>query len=230
VFDAKPPQVTWSIRADNWQVPEKVYLEHILPAWCHAPRRPKLPEGTTMREMNPPPSPSHISTRRQIIATAVMAAGGLALAAELRARAPQESTKQIPSAPPNDARTALHQEVAINAAPPRIYEALLDAKQFAAFSGLPAEIDPKAGGAFTMFGGQIVGRNVELTPNTRIVQAWRPAHWDASVYSIVRFDLKPQGPGTLVVLEHYGFPQGEYEHLYSGWISHYWDPLKKFLP
>jgi activator of HSP90 ATPase len=38
------------------------------------------------------------------------------------------------------------------ASPQRIYEALLDSKQFAAFSGMPAEIDAKAGGAFSMFG------------------------------------------------------------------------------
>ena len=33
------------------------------------------------------------------------------------------------------------------------------------FSGMPAEIDPKAGGAFTLFGGMIVGRNIELITN-----------------------------------------------------------------
>ncbi len=59
--------------------------------------------------------------------------------------------------------------------PQHIYEALLDAKKFNAFPGAPAEIDRKAGGAFSMFGGQIVGRNIELVPNQRIVQAWRPS-------------------------------------------------------
>jgi activator of Hsp90 ATPase-like protein len=64
-----------------------------------------------------------------------------------------------------------------------------------------------------MFGGVIVGRNVELLPNERIAQAWRPAHWDPGVYSIVRFELKPQGSGTKVVLDHTGFLQGDYDHL-----------------
>lgn len=80
-----------------------------------------------------------------------------------------------------------------------------------------------------MFGGMIVGRNVELVPNQRIVQAWRPTHWDPGVYSIVRFELKAQGPGTLVVLDHTGFPEGEFDHLDLGWRSHYWEPLKKYL-
>ncbi len=80
-----------------------------------------------------------------------------------------------------------------------------------------------------MFGGQIVGRNIELVPNQRIVQAWRPTHWDPGIYSIVEFVLKPQAPGTIVALDHKGFPEGEFDHLESGWHAHYWEPLKKFL-
>ena len=55
--------------------------------------------------------------------------------------------------------------------------ALLSSKEFVRrFSGMPAEIDPKVGGAFSMFGGLIVdGVTVELVADKRIVQAWRPA-------------------------------------------------------
>jgi len=45
----------------------------------------------------------------------------------------------------------------------------------------------------------------------------------------VRFDFKAQDGGTLVVLDHKGFPAGDYDHLYSGWTSHYFEPLKKFF-
>jgi activator of HSP90 ATPase len=94
---------------------------------------------------------------------------------------------------------------------------------------MPATIDPKAGGAFSMFGGQIVGRTIELVPDQRIVQAWRPTHWDPGIYSIVEFQLKPQSSGTLVALDHKGFPEGDFDHLEWGWHAHYWEPLKKFL-
>jgi activator of HSP90 ATPase len=169
------------------------------------------------------------STRRQIIGAAAFAVGGLAAGAGLRAQTQQPPMKEAPSKPENEARTSLHQEVTIKAVPQRIYEALLESKQFAAFSGLPAEIDAKPGGTFSMFGGLIMGRNVELTPNVRIVQAWRPSHWDPSVYSIVRFDFNAQGEGALVVLEHTGFPRDQYDSLYSGWTEHYFEPLKKFF-
>ena len=174
-------------------------------------------------------SPASILGRRQIIASAALSLGGLAAGRELSAQSTQQSLKETPSAPSSDARTSLHQEVTLKATPERIYEVLLDSKQFTAFSGLPAEIDSKPGGAFTMFGGMIEGRNIELIPSTCIVQAWRPAHWEPCVYSMVRFDLRPQNAATLVVLNHSSFPAGDYDNLYSGWMAHYFDPLKKFL-
>jgi len=70
--------------------------------------------------------------------------------------------------------TYLHQEVDIKANRQRIYDALLDSKQFTVFSGAPAEIKREAGGTFSLFGGLILGRNIELIPHDRIVQAWRP--------------------------------------------------------
>jgi hypothetical protein len=48
----------------------------------------------------------------------------------------------------------------------------LDSKQFTAFSGgRAAEIQSEVGGVFSVFAGHIVGRNLELVPNQRIVQA-----------------------------------------------------------
>jgi activator of HSP90 ATPase len=178
------------------------------------------------------PSKSHTaSTRRQMIARIGAAAlAGLVGSRNLWALPQQQQdTKEARSTPANQARTSLHQEVELKAGPQRIYEILLDSKQFAAFIGMPATIDSAAGGAFSMFGGMIVGRNVELIAHQRIVQAWRPTHWDPGVYSVVKFELKPQGNGTLLVLDHTGFPEGEYDSLFKGWGLRYWDPLKKYL-
>ena len=168
------------------------------------------------------------STRRQLIAGVATAFGGLAAGRNVWAQTrQQQNVKEAPSTAANQARTSLHQEIELKASPQRIYEILLDSKQFAAFTGMPANIDPAAGGAFSMFGGVIVGRNIELIPNQRIVQAWRPTHWDPGVYSIVKFELKLQGSGTMLILDHSGFPEGEYDHLFEGWKLRYWEPLKK---
>jgi activator of HSP90 ATPase len=179
-------------------------------------------------ERKNPATPASTSTRRQMIAGVAIAFGSLAAGSEVWSK-PLQDMKETPSTPAHQRLTSLHQEVDFKASPQRIYEVLLDSKQFAEFSGMPAEIDPKVGGAFSMFAGMIVGRNVELVPNQRIVQAWRPANWEPGIYSIVKFELKPQGAGTMVVLDHKGFPAGDFDSLSSGWKLHYWERLTKFL-
>jgi activator of HSP90 ATPase len=131
---------------------------------------------------------------------------------------------------------SIHQEVVFKASRKRVYEALTDAKQFTKVTEFscvpkapPAEISREAGGTFSIFGGHIVGRHVELVPNERIVQAWRVVVWDAGDYSIAKFELKEQGSGTKIVFDHTGFPNGEGEHLAEGWKTNYWVPLQKYL-
>jgi activator of HSP90 ATPase len=123
----------------------------------------------------------------------------------------------------------IHREIDFTASPQRVYEALMDVKQFTAFSGRPAEINREVGGAFTVFAGHIVGRNLELVPNQRIVQAWRAVTWSEGIYSIAKFELKPQGSGTHLIFDHTGFPEELKDHLAEGWESNYWSLLKKYL-
>ena len=124
----------------------------------------------------------------------------------------------------------IHQEVVFEASPKRIYEALTDGKQFSAFSGgAPADISAEAGGFFSCFGGMVLGRNIELVPNQRIVQAWRAKPWESGVYSVAKFELQKEGSGTRVIFDHTGFPPDQQEHLEGGWQANYWEPLRKHL-
>jgi activator of HSP90 ATPase len=168
-----------------------------------------------------------LTTRRRLIASGTVALAGMVLNKE-RAMA-QQNMGEKQSTGPDYARTSLHQEIEFKASPHRIYEILLDSKQFSAFSGEPAEISREAGGAFSMFGGKIMGRNIELVPDERIVQAWRPAYWKPGEYTIVKFELKPDGSQTKLLLDHTGFHEGDFAHLDPGWKIRYWDPLTKYL-
>ena len=130
--------------------------------------------------------------------------------------------------------TAILQELDFKASPRRVYEALLDAKQFSAFTGAPAEIQRDPGGAFSCFGGFVTGRNIELVPDARIVQAWRIKMWPEGSYSIVKFELRPHNGGTRVTMTHDGFPEELRAHLNGempdgGWHRQYWEPLRKYL-
>jgi activator of HSP90 ATPase len=173
------------------------------------------------------------SSRRRWITTAAVAIGGLAITS-------RDSFAATDSGLSHNAE-AIHQETVFKASPQRLYNALLDANQFqkvellsGAMKGTdleakPAMISREPGGAFSIFGDYIVGRQLELVPNQRIVQAWRETSWDPGIFSVVRFQLDPQGAGTKLVFDHTGFPVGNGEHLAIGWKAHYWEPLEKFL-
>jgi len=167
-----------------------------------------------------------LPTRRRAIAAIASSIGALAVAPLAHG---QQSMPEKPAAPEHAALTAIHYEIDFKASPQRLYEAILDQKQFAAFSGMPATIDRTPGGAFSMFGGMILGRNIELVPDQRIVQAWRSPSFDPGIYSIVHFEFKPRAAESTLLFDHTGFPAGHYDSLDSGWQHHYWEPLKKFL-
>jgi activator of HSP90 ATPase len=216
----------------------KHYLEHILAVGSSARKvERKNPGGhmtTMMRERRNPTATANSPTRRQVIAGIAMTFGGLALSlTKVRAATGEEISRTAES---------IHQENVFKAGRSRVYEALTDTKQFneitkiaaakdpgISLEKVPTEISREVGGTFTLFGGIILGRHIELVPNTRIVQAWRVVNWDPGVYSIVKFELVEQGTGTKIVFDHTGFPKGDAEHLASGWKAHYWEPLAKFL-
>lgn len=131
----------------------------------------------------------------------------------------------------------IHQEISFKVSPRLVYETLLSSEQFSEctkksfdnFSAASANIDPTVGGAFKLFDGVIFGRILELVPDQRIVEAWRVSDWPPGIYSIARFELKPEGSGTKVIFDHTGFPDGLKAHLTIGWQQHYWDALTKYF-
>jgi activator of HSP90 ATPase len=174
--------------------------------------------------------PAATLTRRQSLGALALLAAAATLAPQaLLAAADPATPAAAAAADANGTLTSLRQEIALNAPPARVYEVLLSAKDFSAFTGMAAHVEPVAGRAFSLFGGLITGRNVELVPAQRIVQAWRSSGWDPGVYSVARFALTSRAAGTSLVLDHTGFPQGTHDHLDSGWYSHYWEPLKKLF-
>jgi activator of HSP90 ATPase len=136
---------------------------------------------------------------------------------------------------------SIHQEPVFKAGRNRVYDALTDAQQFEKIVQLSAamqsmqgvknvvEIVGAPGGEFSLFGGYITGRNIELVPSERVVQAWRAQSWGVGIYSVARFELVEQGAGTKIIFDHTGFPVGQAEHLAQGWRANYWEPIAKVL-
>ena len=123
----------------------------------------------------------------------------------------------------------LKQTSTIPATPKQVYEALMDSKQHAAFTGDKAEISRVVGGKISAWGGYISGKNLELVENKKIVQAWRASDWPKGVISKVTFGLAKAAKGTKLTFVQTGLPTDQYEDIKKGWIDYYWEPLKKYF-
>jgi activator of HSP90 ATPase len=181
-----------------------------------------------------------MSTTNGLDRRRLLAAGALAIAG-VTARPKSARADSNPEI--SNTEEAIHQERVFSASPKRVYEALTIERQFdrivrlssamkadaMAMMHSPTKLSARVGGAFTLFGGYIVGRQLELVPNELVVQAWRVMNWPRGVYSIARFDLSDRDGKTTLVFDHTAFPRGQATHLASGWQANYWDPLTKLL-
>jgi activator of HSP90 ATPase len=125
-------------------------------------------------------------------------------------------------------RTIQQSEV-FKASPHVVYEALMDSATHAAFSGSAASISREVGGEFSAYNGFITGKNLELIPDRKIVQAWRAVDWPEGYFSTVTFLFIPIPEGTQLDFIHTGLPEGEEPAFEEGWIDNYWEPMKEYL-
>jgi activator of HSP90 ATPase len=186
----------------------------------------------------------HLNRLSRRALTLGIAALPVAIAATTRTLAATDAAKSVAGASDGLSHSAasILQQVDFDATPPRVYEALTTAKQFEAITRLsdaatlldavnakPTSISNETGGAFTLFGGYIVGRNLQMLQGQRLVQAWHAGSWNAWEFSIVDIALTQAAGKTRLILSHRGFPSDAGASLAKGWHTHYWEPLAKFL-
>ncbi len=115
----------------------------------------------------------------------------------------------------------------IPASPNDVFNALIDAKTHALFTGDVATSDPRVGGNMTAFDGYIDGKYLELERPSRIVQTWHTASWpDDYEDSRLEFQFEPVDGGTRLTMIHSLLPPDLADGFASGWKEHYWEPLK----
>jgi activator of HSP90 ATPase len=111
-----------------------------------------------------------------------------------------------------------------------VYEAFLDAKKHAAFTGSKATSDPRAGGKFTAWDGYISGRNLELEKGKKIVQEWVTSEWPEGLPpSRLTLTFKKVKGGTEISMVQSEAPEEQAEELKDGWTEFYWKPLKEYF-
>lgn len=123
----------------------------------------------------------------------------------------------------------IKQTLTIKASPHEVYEALMDAKKHAKFTGGKATISRVVGGKFSVFDRYATGVNLELEPDKKIVQSWRASDWPKSHYSKATFALQKIEGGTRLTLTQTGVPEEFADDIAQGWRDYYWAPMKEML-
>ncbi len=125
----------------------------------------------------------------------------------------------------------IRQSITFDAAPREIYETLLDSRRVSRLTGTKNTISRRVGGGFSMFDGEVEGKNLELEPAKKIVQSWRHCQecWPEGHYSKVTISLKKVDGKTRLSFTHSGVPDKCYETLKKGWHDWYWKLIKEML-
>ncbi len=118
----------------------------------------------------------------------------------------------------------------IPAKPVEIYEPWLGSAGHIALTGNPAKVDGKVGGEFSAWDGYIFGKTLKLTPNQRIVQAWRTTEFpDDAPDSHLEVLLEEIDDGTKIMLIHSDMPEDQVDSYRQGWEDFYFKPMKKYF-
>ena len=122
------------------------------------------------------------------------------------------------------------QKVVIPATPDQLYDAFINPRIHAAFTGSPATGSPRVGGTFTAWDGYISGVNRELVKGRRIVQDWQTTEWpEGAKPSRVEFSFASVKGGTEIRMVHSMVPAEQADAYRQGWIDYYWDPLEAYF-
>ena len=118
----------------------------------------------------------------------------------------------------------------IPAKPSEVYKAWLSTDGHTQMTGSPAKVEGKVGGKFSAWDGYIFGTTLELTPNERILQAWRTTEFpEDAPDSRVEVILEAVTGGTQLTLAHSKMPEDQVEDYRQGWEDFYFKPMNEYF-
>lgn len=115
----------------------------------------------------------------------------------------------------------------INAEPSDIYSALTNPFTIELWSGYPAVMSDEPGSEFSMWEGDITGKNLEFVQDKKVVQEW--FFGDQTEKSVVTIDIKPDGENSLVTVEHTNIPDDDFAEIAEGWREYYMGAITNFF-
>ncbi|OGM21540.1 hypothetical protein A2714_00280 [Candidatus Woesebacteria bacterium RIFCSPHIGHO2_01_FULL_38_9] len=121
----------------------------------------------------------------------------------------------------------LEKSYVISAKKEKVWQALVDPEIIKEWGAGPAKMTEEEGFDFSLWGGDIWGKNTKVIKNKLLEQDWYAGKWDQP--SRVRVSLKEKGGKTILTLVHTDIPDDEFEDISSGWDDYYFGPLKNLV-
>jgi activator of HSP90 ATPase len=115
----------------------------------------------------------------------------------------------------------------INAEPADVYSAITNPYTIELWSGYPAVMTEEPGSEFSLWEGDITGRNIEFVKERKVVQEWY--FGDQEVKSVVTISIQPDGGNSSVTVEHTNIPEEEFTGIAEGWKDFYFDAINHFF-
>jgi len=115
----------------------------------------------------------------------------------------------------------------INAEPSDVYSALTNPYTIELWSGYPAQMSTEPGSEFSLWEGDITGKNLEFVENKKVVQEW--FFGNQSEKSIVTITISPDRENSLVIVEHSNIPDEDFKDISEGWREYYFDAISNFF-
>ena len=121
----------------------------------------------------------------------------------------------------------IKQSYRIRASIHKVWEALTKPEHIDAWGAGPADMTDLPNREFSLWGGDIHGKNLDIIPDEKLVQEWFGGDWPEP--SIVTINLTEGEGYTRVDLLHENVPDDEAEDIISGWKDYYFEPMKNYL-
>jgi activator of HSP90 ATPase len=111
--------------------------------------------------------------------------------------------------------------------PAILYQALVHAPTITLWSGAQAEMEAVPDSEFSLFDGDISGRNISFVPEKEIIQEWYFGEQDNP--SVVSIRLHADKNKTSVEVRQTNIPEDAYENITEGWNHAYMGALQDFF-
>jgi activator of HSP90 ATPase len=125
---------------------------------------------------------------------------------------------------------SIHLEIYLPVSARELFRAWLDSVEHRGFTGETAQITSHLGDSFTVGGGYITGKTLEMERPRRILQSWRCSDFaESDPDSLLELLFVPEDNGTRLLLNHTNLPDKLKAELESGWQEYYFTPMQRYF-